>query len=151
MPSFSNSRSIVIPAPAETVHPLINDFREWQQWSPWEGLDPALRRTYSGPESGVGATYEWAGNSKAGAGTMTIVSSDATRIVVDLLFTAPFAAKNVATFELTPEGDGTRVTWTMSGSRNLLMSIGGMLYFDKAIGKDFQRGLEALKQAAGQR
>ncbi len=150
MPSFSNSRSVAIPASADAIHPLINDFREWQRWSPWEGLDPALRRTYSGPESGVGATYEWAGNSKAGAGTMTIVSSDASRIVVDLLFTAPFTAKNVATFELTPEGTGTRVTWTMSGSRNLLMSIGGMLYFDKAIGKDFQRGLDALAEAVRQ-
>ncbi|WP_161893857.1 SRPBCC family protein [Gordonia spumicola] len=148
MPSFSNSRSVVIPASAATIHPLINDLRQWQRWSPWEGLDPALRRTYSGAESGVGAVYEWVGNSKAGAGSMTITSSTADRIVIDLLFTAPFAAKNVATFELSPEGDGTRVTWTMSGSRNLLMSIAGTLFFDKAIGKDFEKGLSALDHAA---
>ena len=51
----------------------IVDFRRWPAWSPWEDVDPDLRRTYSGPDSGVGAAYAWEGNRKAGKGRMEIV------------------------------------------------------------------------------
>jgi hypothetical protein len=60
--TFQIERSATINAPSEKIFPLINDFRQWRAWSPWENLDPALQRTFSGPESGVGAVYEWAGN-----------------------------------------------------------------------------------------
>ena len=62
------------------MHALINDFHEWTAWSPWEGLDPDLQRTYSGPDAGVGAHYAWQGNRKAGEGTMEITGSAPDRI-----------------------------------------------------------------------
>jgi len=63
-------RSRRIAAPRERVHELINDFHDGRQWSPWEDVDPDLRRDYSGAESGVGAKYAWEGNRKAGKGNM---------------------------------------------------------------------------------
>ena len=63
-------RSTTIHAPAELIFAYIADFHRWTAWSPWEGLDPEMRRTYSGPDSGPGATYAWAGNRKAGEGRM---------------------------------------------------------------------------------
>ncbi|WP_206678316.1 SRPBCC family protein, partial [Salmonella enterica] len=78
-----------VAAAPERVHALIDDFREWQQWSPWEGLDPDLDRTYSGPSRGVGSHYAWRGNKKAGQGRMEITESTPSRVAVDLHFLEP--------------------------------------------------------------
>lgn len=148
MPAFTQCRDIVIDAPIATVHAAIDDFRRWVDWSPWEGIDPDLDRTYSGPTNGVGAAYAWSGNKKAGSGTMRITSSEPARIDIELEFLAPFKASNTCVFELLPAGPncgGTRVVWTMSGRRNIVFAVLGMLVFDRAIGKDFDRGLEQLK------
>ena len=148
MPNFTNTRTTVINAPAATIHALINDFHEWTTWSPWEGLDPELKRTYSGAAAGVGADYAWEGNSKAGTGTMAITSSTPDRIDIALEFLKPFKASNVATFTFAETGSGTKVDWTMSGERNVAFAVLGKLFFDKAIAKDFDKGLASLKAAA---
>ncbi|RYE76167.1 MAG: transcriptional regulator [Myxococcales bacterium] len=148
MPSFSQTHETTIAAPPATVHALIADFHEWVKWSPWEGVDPELQRTYDG--SGVGATYHWSGNKQAGEGEMRFTGITPSRVAVDLKFLKPFKAENTVTFDLTPTGEGTHVAWTMAGERGLLFSIMGKLFFDKAIGKDFDKGLAQLKAAAEQ-
>jgi hypothetical protein len=148
MADFSLSRSTRVHASPDRIHALLDDFREWQKWSPWEGLDPDLDRVYSGPDHGVGSAYHWAGNKKAGEGEMAITASTPTSVVVDLVFLKPFKATNVTRFDLAPGGDATDVTWTMTGTRNPIMSAAGKLFFDKAIGKDFDRGLADLKTQA---
>ena len=154
MADFSLSRSTRIQAEPARVHALLDDFREWKRWSPWEGLDPALKREFTGPDHGVGSTYHWSGNKKAGEGEMRITDSTPSSVVVDLRFLKPFKATNVTAFTLTPApgapGDATDVTWTMTGTRNPVMSLMGRLFFDKAIGADFERGLASLKQEAEQ-
>lgn len=146
MAEFSLSRSTRIQAEPSRVHALVDDFREWQKWSPWEGVDPDLRREYTGPDHGVGSTYHWSGNKKAGEGEMRITGSTPSSVVVDLRFLKPFKATNVTTFALTPAGDATDVTWTMAGTRGAIMAVMGKLFFDKAIGADFEKGLASLKQ-----
>lgn len=148
MPEFTLSRSTAIAADPARVHDLIDDFRHWPDWSPWEGLDPDLQRSYAGPARGEGSRYEWAGNKKAGQGSMEITSSDPSAVVIDLRFLQPFKAENVTRFDLVPAGDGTEVTWTMKGSRNPLMALLGPLFFDRMIARDFERGLAALKANA---
>jgi hypothetical protein len=145
MPAFSNTRSTTIEAPAATIHALIADFHEWTRWSPWEGLDANLERSYEG--EGVGATYAWKGK-RAGQGSMRFTGITAELIEVDLAFLKPFKAENEVSFKLTPVAGGTRVEWTMGGNRNLLLAVLGPLFFDKAIAKDFDKGLAALKAAA---
>ena len=146
MADFSLSRRTTIQAPPDRIHALVDDFREWQKWSPWEGVDPDLDREYSGPDHGVGSTYHWSGNKKAGEGEMRITGSTPTSVVADLVFLKPFKATNVMSFALAPDGDATDVTWTITGRRNAIMSLMGKLFFDKSIGKDFERGLAALKR-----
>ena len=148
MADFSLSRSTRVHASPDRIHALLDDFREWQKWSPWEGVDPDLDREYAGPDHGVGSAYHWAGNKKAGEGEMAITESTPTSVVVDLVFLKPFKATNVTRFDLAPVGDATDVTWTMTGTRSAIMSVGGKLFFDKAIGKDFERGLADLKTQA---
>ncbi|MGZ5399284.1 MAG: SRPBCC family protein [Nocardioides sp.] len=148
MSSFEMSRSTTIDAPPDRIHALLDDFHAWREWSPWEEVDPDLHRTFTGPDQGVGAHYAWRGNSKAGQGTMEIIESSPSSVVVDLRFLKPIKATNVTRFDLTPAGAGTTVVWTMTGDRGAVMGLMGKLYFDRAVGKDFDRGLAQLKSAA---
>jgi hypothetical protein len=129
------------------VYEQIADFHRWTAWSPWEDVDPAMRREYSGGESGVGAVYAWAGNSKAGAGRMTIVeATEPSRVRIDLAFDKPFKARNDTRFSIEPDGAGSRVTWTMTGRKTLgvrLMSL--VKPMDAMVGPDFEKGLTKLR------
>ena len=73
--SMHVERTATIDAPPDRIFPYINDFRQWTAWSPYEKLDPGMKKTYSGAERGRGAVYEWAGNSQAGQGRMEITPS----------------------------------------------------------------------------
>jgi polyketide cyclase/dehydrase/lipid transport protein len=150
MADFEVVRRTTIVAPAERVHGLIDDFRAWRAWSPWEDVDPELRRDYSGAESGVGARYAWEGNRKAGKGSMEIVGSTPERIDLRLSFERPWQATNAVAFTLAGAGDGaTEVTWLMSGTSKgfaaLFTKVVGM---DRLVGKDFEKGLARMKAAA---
>ena len=86
-------------AAAERIFEQISDFHNWTKWSPWEGLDPQMERTYSGPESGAGAVYAWSGNRKAGQGRMEIADAAApSRVHIDLSFEKPWKSRNDTVF-----------------------------------------------------
>jgi hypothetical protein len=151
MGRFEVTRSATIDADAATIHGLINDFHEWTTWSPWEDVDPDLQRTYTGPDAGVGASYAWSGNRKAGQGSMTITSSTPERIGVQLSFLKPWKATNEVAFTLTPTGSGTEVTWTMTGeSTGIAALFGKIVSMDRMVGGDFEKGLARLKATAEQ-
>lgn len=150
MAEFEIVRSTTIAAPPERVRALVDDFQAWRGWSPWEDVDPALQRTYSGSVSGVGSRYAWRGNRKAGSGSMEITGSTPTRIDIRLLFQKPWKADNAVVFELMPVGDAaTEVTWRMSGANSGLQALFGKLFnLDKLVGRDFEKGLARLKVLA---
>lgn len=150
MAEFEIVRSTTIAADPARVHALIDDFREWVAWSPWEALDPNLQRTYSDPSKGVGARYSWSGNKRAGVGHMEITGSTSGRIDIALTFEKPWKATNAVDFTLTPVGDaGTEVSWRMTGEHKGLGLLFSKLFnMDKMLGKDFDKGLAALKVTA---
>lgn len=148
---FRIERSIEMAAPPSVPFALVNDFQQWSQWSPYDKLDPAMTKTYSGAVAGVGATYHWRGD-EAGEGRMTVADSQPyERIVIDLEFTKPFAASNVATFEFVPTDAATRVTWRMEGQNGFFgKAIGLVMDMDALVGQDFHDGLVAMKAIAEQ-
>ena len=110
---FRIERSATLAAPANAVFAQVNDFQNWRAWSPWERLDPALKRSYDGPASGTGAKYAWIGNRNVGEGRMTILDSRPGELVrIKLEFLRPFAATNTAEFRFEPADGGTAVTWS---------------------------------------
>lgn len=150
--TFRFERSIRINASPPRVFALIDNFEAWQGWSPWEGKDPALKRTRSGPASGLGSVYEWEGNKAVGKGRMEIIeSAPPVRVGIQLDFLAPFEAHNRAEFTLVPHENGTQVTWVMSGPANtmtkLMVATGAM---QRMLAPDFERGLQNLKAVAEQ-
>jgi uncharacterized protein YndB with AHSA1/START domain len=140
-------RSVGIKASPEDIFPLICDFRQWRNWSPYEQKDPAMKRTYSGAERGQGAVYAWDGDKNVGSGRMEILDASVPqRIVIKLDFFKPFEGHNTAEFTMLPQGDGTHVTWLMHGPVNLMSRlIQVFMNLDNMIGKDFETGLANLK------
>jgi len=151
--SFAVQRSAEMRAAPSAIYPLIADFREWPRWSPWEKLDPNMRRTLSGAASGTGAVYAWEGSSKVGAGRMEIRDvAPPSKVVIQLDFIKPFEGHNVTEFALVPKGDSTDVQWAMRGPATFMMKLMGLfMNMDKMIGRDFERGLANLKAAVEQR
>jgi carbon monoxide dehydrogenase subunit G len=148
--SFRAARTTTIDAPPEKVFPLIDDFHRWPSWSPWEKLDPGMKRTHSGPERGRGAVYEWDGNKKVGSGRMEIVEAESpSRVKIKLDFLRPFEAHNTTDITLEPAGAGTRVDWAMHGPANFVTKVMGVFVsMDAMVGKDFEEGLANLKREA---
>jgi hypothetical protein len=142
-------RSQMVAAPADIAFDQIDVLKTWSSWSPWEKQDPSVEKTYSGPERGVGAAYEWS-SQKVGKGKMTIVeSTPAKRVALELHFIAPFENTARAEFTFAPAAEGTNVTWAMDGDNNFMGKFFGMfMNMDTMIGKDFETGLTGLKTVA---
>ena len=143
-------RSVSIKAPPERIFPLISDFHQWLAWSPYEQKDPAMKRSYSGAESGKGAVYAWDGDKNVGSGRMEILEvASPQKIVIKLDFFTPFEGHNTAEFTMLPQGNATNVHWVMNGPSRFITKVMQVFFsFDKMIGKDFEAGLASMKSLA---
>jgi len=147
---FRVTRSATIAAPAATVFAQVNDLHNWEAWSPWAKLDPAVKNTFEGTPAGTGAVFAWSGNSKVGEGRMTIVESRPSELVrIKLEFMRPFAATNTAEFSFKPDGGQTVVTWSMYGHNNFVgRAIFLFVNMDKTLGGEFEKGLASMRSVA---
>jgi hypothetical protein len=148
---FEVRRTIVVNTTPDKIFPLINDFKSWMVWSPYEKKDPAMQRTYSSATSGKGATYSWNGDKNVGSGSMEILDAPAPKqVTIKLDFTKPFEAHNVADFRLEPAtGGGTEVSWSMKGPTPFMGKIIHVFIdMDKMVGRDFEAGLANIKAVA---
>ena len=145
--TFRYEREATFNVPPEKIFPVLNDFHQWQIWSPWEKLDPNMTRTHSGNEAGVGAIYSWEGNKKVGEGRMEILESHpSSKLIIKLDFIKPFQASNISEFHLKPTGTGTHIIWAMHGAQPFMSKLMcTLINLDKLIGKDFETGLNNLK------
>ena len=142
-------RTATVKAPPENVFAIVANMKTWEDWTAWNlQLDPSLKRSFSGPATGVGATMSWDGK-KTGQGEMTLTKAVLpAELAYDLAFEHG-KFKSVGTFTFEPAGDGTTVIWTDSGD------MGGNPFYhwmglamDKLIGPDFEKGLARLKTLA---
>jgi len=148
--SFEIERAIRIDAVPENIFPLISDLRKFRTWSPYETKDPDMQRTFTGPESGTGATYEWNGDENIGQGQLQIVGAVEPSIVtMDLRFVRPFEVQNTVEFRIEPEGQASNVTWTMRGPMPFISKVMSVFVdIDEMVGSDFEVGLANLKAFA---
>ena len=144
------SRSATIAAPAPVAFALVNDFHNWAAWSPWATVDPAMKQSFEGAPAGAGAAYTWSGTREVGEGRMTIVESrPPERVRVKLDFDKPLKGTSMAEFTFRSEGDRTVVTWSMTGEKSFVAkAIHLVLGVERIIGRQFEKGLAAMKTAA---
>lgn len=146
--TFRIQRETSIKAPPAKLFELLSDMHNNSSWSPFE-TDPTLKKTFSGPTSGKGSTYEWTGK-EAGVGRMEIIeSTPPSKIKFTLDFIQPFQAHNIAEFTMEPQGDTTKVTWAMYGPQPYVGKVMSLfLNCDRMVGKEFETGLSNMKALA---
>jgi hypothetical protein len=144
---FRIVRTAIMSAPAPAVFAQVNDFHDWEAWSPWAKRDPAAKATFEGPPAGTGAIFRWAGNKEVGEGSMTLTENRPSDLIrIRLGFLKPFQATNTAEFTVRPEGNPTIVTWSMAGKNNAIAKVVWLfMNMDKTVGGDFEKGLAQMR------
>jgi len=147
---FRYERSITIAAPPSAVWSHVSTFAATDKWSPWNEMDPNMKKSMEGEDGTVGAVSRWEGNKDVGKGEQRIDSIVPNELIrTRLKFIEPWEAENDAVVELAPDGDGTKVTWAMEGENTFMTKIMGMFMdMEAMIGKDFEKGLTNLKAMA---
>lgn len=148
--TFRVARSTSIKASPDKIFGLVDDFRNWGAWSPYERKDPDMKRTFGATTKGKGAEYAWAGDKNVGSGRMEITEAAApSKVALDLHMLTPIKADNAVEFTLEPQGDATMVTWAMNGRVPYLAKIVHVFFdMDRMVGQDFEAGLANLKAVA---
>ena len=143
---FRVERSATIAASAQTLFEQVNDHHKFNKWNPFLKMDPNVKNTYSGPDSGVGAVCGWDGNKDIGAGSATITDikpGELVRMRMDWI--RPMAGVATVEFTFKPEGDKTVVTWAMYGKNDFLGKLISLFMdCDKMCGPPFEQGLADL-------
>ena len=140
-------RSTTINASPDAVFAHLSDFHQWEKWSPWEGLDPAMTKEFGGPATGTGSTYSWSGNNLVGKGRMTVEDVQSPTVInYRLEFLAPWQSVSETGFRLDAVEGGTRVKWLMDTEQNFGAKLAGVFMdMDAMVGTDFEKGLTNLK------
>ncbi len=148
--TFRIERSTSIKAPPEKIFPLIDGFHQWEAWSPWEKIDPKIKRSYSGADRGKGSVYAWQGNKDIGQGRMEIIeATPSSNVVIKIDFLQPFEAHNMIEFTLERQGEAVKVTQAMYGPSPFVSRLMGLFCsMDRMVGKKFEEGLASLKAIA---
>lgn len=142
------TRSATINAAPEAVFKVVNDFRQWDAWSPWSKLDPNMTKKLEGPAEGVGAVYHWSGNNEVGEGSTTLVESlPHKKVGMKLAFVRPMEGTSDVQFTFVAEGTGTKVTWSMQGPVPFIGKVMSLFMdCEKMCGDQFLEGLANLKK-----
>ena len=147
LPSTSEvSRTIEVEAPPEKVFTYLNNFEQFNRWSPWYGIDPNAQYQITGPEQGIGAKMSWTSDhSQVGSGSQEIIASEpGQRVVTRLEFAGQGGAE--AAWDLNPTATGTQITWGFStdwGYNPIGRYMGLMM--DNMVGGQYEKGLASLK------
>lgn len=141
-------RSITISAMKDTVFNQVNNLQNFNNWSPWSDIDPKTSYSFTGPQSGVGATMAWDSQmEEVGSGTYKIIESNYPNLVK---FEMKFGQEQMLAFSsFTLEEVGveqTRVTWSfdIDFGNNLIGRYFGLM-MDGAVGPQYEKGLDNLK------
>ena len=147
---FRVERTAVLAASPLALFEQVNDHHKFALWNPFMKLDPNVKNTYSGPESGVGAVCAWDGNRDIGAGSATITESKPGELVrMRMDWKRPMEGTSTVDFTFKPQGDKTAVTWAMYGKNNFMGKVVSLFMdCDKMCGPQFEKGLADLGAVA---
>ena len=138
-------KSIVINAPASSVFAEVSDFQKFNVWSPWAKMDPEAKQTFEGTASSVGHKMAWDGP-KTGTGSMWTEESRENEYVKNGMKFGGSETTYYSEFILTPEGEGTKITWTYDGANEGLSGKAKWLVMGSMMGSQYEHGLNDLKQ-----
>lgn len=146
--NYTVQRTGTIAAPPSVVFAQVTNFRNWEKFDPCLELDANTVFSYEGPESGVGAKYRWASDA-VGEGSMVITEATPNEEVkFDMHTLKPWESRATFAFKLVPDGNGTRLTWSMTGEHNFISKVMSLFTsMDKMIGTQYEKGFERMNKA----
>ena len=147
--SYSVSRSVTINKPITEVFYYLKHIKNQDKWSPWKKKDPNMKQEHVGKDGEVGFIAKWEGNKEVGTGEQEIVSiTENKSINSQLRFYKPWKSQSdayITTSEI--DTNSTKVVWGFSGVNKPPSNIFFLFFnMDKTVGKDFEEGLNDLKQ-----
>ncbi|MNJ91268.1 Bacterial transcription activator, effector binding domain [compost metagenome] len=144
---FRYERSGVIAAPPEKIFPYLSNLKNGDKWSPYEKVDPNMKKTFAGNDGEVGSTMVFEGNKDAGSGKLEILKIVPNELVeIKLTMTAPMHAENIVEYRLTPEANGTKFSWSMSGDGGFMGKLVNVFIdVEKMVADQFSEGIANLK------
>jgi len=137
-------KSIMIDAPAASIFPQVSNYRNFNVWSPWAKMDPKAKQSFEGPDVGVGSTMSWNGP-KTGTGSMTIEEIEENKRVKSSMTFGGSDGNFYSEFILTPEENGTVVTWTYDGPNHGLAGKTMWVIMGSMLSSQYDQGLKDLK------
>jgi hypothetical protein len=143
--AYNVEESVVINAKPSRIHDLVGDLKRWDDWTPWKEMDPSVQVTFGKETKGAHASQTW--TSKEGVGFLQFTASDEDKGIEYDMKLDEMPAKGAIRYERL--GDGTKVTWSMSGDMEMPV-IGGYfaLLMPRMVGGAFEKGLTKLKAQA---
>lgn len=146
-PNYRIEREISIKAPAEAIFPIINSVSKTNEWMPWKESDPQMTLSYSGPDSGVGATTSWDSPGQMGHGKAEVIESVVnSKVVTKITYAKPMQMEQMSEFSLVQTGDSTTMRWSTWGQNGFVGRFFCLfMNMDKMVGGEFEKGLKKLK------
>lgn len=141
-------KSETIAATPQKIWPLVGSMKAFNTWNPWMKYDPNLKVTYKGNSGSVSDSYHWIGNEDVGEGEQTITEIQPEKKVrTAMKFIKPMEDEATSDLFLAPEGNGTKVTWTIDYEVETLFKPMVPL-MDYQMNKSYTEGLANLKALA---
>ena len=137
-------KSIVINAPADSIFPEVSNYKKFNVWSPWTKMDPDGKQAFNGTQASVGSEMSWNGP-KTGTGSMVIEEIEQNKRVKNVMKFGGYDGKFYSEFILTPDENGTRVTWTYDGPNEGLTGKALWVIIGSMLSSQFDQGLRDLK------
>lgn len=147
--TYDVKRSVVVNKPVHETFRYIKMIKNQDHWSPWKKKDPNMKQEFSGTDGEVGFISKWEGNKDVGTGEQEIVNIVENSIIESQLrFYKPWKSQSDAYIKVDSVDNGkTKITWGFSGTNKFPTNIFFLFFnMDKTVGKDFEEGLESLRE-----
>lgn len=135
-----------INAPAQEIYNLVTDFSNYKKWNPWSAKEPGAYGEMSGEANTIGHKWLWDGKI-IGRGYLQIKElKEGEYAKSDLVFETPRKMEGLDIWTFQPiDKNTTRVSWGHKAYLGYPMGRVFGLMLEKMLGKDFEQGLQNLK------
>lgn len=143
---YANSSSAIIDVDQQRLYEYLSDLKHFDEWNPFSAMAKDMTSSLSAVTNEVGAKYTYS-DKRMGSGEMTLTELHPNSLIrLQMKFMMPSETLADIVWSLTPVGENTQMTWTMSGERGTKDRVMNRLFgLDRMMEKHFTQGLARLK------
>lgn len=140
-------RTVTINKPVNEVFDYVKSLRNQDNYAKWNTMDPNMQKTYTGTDGEVGFISAWKGNKDVGSGEQEITKIVPNELIAThMKFIEPWESEAEAYLKTKSTGvNQTEIIWGFDSKSPYPTNIMN-LFMDKMLGKDYEFGLNKLKE-----